>query len=44
MISRRQRTNSLRQGSGHEADGTTKKGPSGNMNEVEEEGVEASKE
>ena len=43
MISRRQRTNSLRQGSGHEADGTAKKGP-GNMDEVEEEGVEESKE
>ena len=44
MISRRQRTNSLRQGSGHEADGTAKKGPSGNMDEVEEEAFEESKE
>jgi AMP deaminase len=43
MISRRQRTNSLRQGSGHEADGTAKKTPSGNMGEVEEEAVEESK-
>ncbi|KAG8165050.1 hypothetical protein KVR01_005325 [Diaporthe batatas] len=42
MISRRQRTNSLRQGSGHEADGTAKKGASGGMDEVEEEAVENS--
>lgn len=44
MISRRQRTNSLRQGSGHEGDGTAKKGASGSMDEVEEEAVEDSKE
>lgn len=44
MISRRQRTNSLRQGSGHEADGTAKKGTSANMDEVEEEAVDESKE
>lgn len=44
MISRRQRTNSLRQGSGHEADGTAKKGTSTGMDEVEEEAVEDSKE
>lgn len=36
MISRRQRTNSLRQGSTHEADGTAKRVGSGSMDEVEE--------
>ncbi|KAI3393823.1 hypothetical protein diail_3599 [Diaporthe ilicicola] len=44
MISRRQRTNSLRQGSTHEADGTAKRMSSGNMGEVEEDAVEESKE
>lgn len=44
MISRRQRTNSLRQGSGHEADGTAKRVSTSNMDEVEEEAVDGSKE
>ncbi|KAL1865484.1 AMP deaminase [Diaporthe australafricana] len=44
MISRRQRTNSLRQGSTHESDGTAKRMGSGNMDEVEEDTVEESKE
>lgn len=44
MISRRQRTNSLRQGSGHEADGTAKRVSISNMDEVEEEAVKESKE
>lgn len=44
ISSRRQRTNSLRQGSGHEADGTAKRVSTGNMDEVEEEAVGESKE
>lgn len=44
ISSRRQRTNSLRQGSGHEADGTAKRVSTGNMDEVEEEAVAESKE
>lgn len=44
ISSRRQRTNSLRQGSGHEADGTAKRMSASNMDEVEEEAVEGSKE
>lgn len=42
ISSRRQRTNSLRQGSGHEADGSAKRVSTSNMDEVEEEaGVES---
>lgn len=44
ISSRRQRTNSLRQGSGHEADGTAKRMSTSNMDEVEEEAVAESKE
>lgn len=44
ISSRRQRTNSLRQGSGHEADGAAKRVSTGNMDEVEEEAVAEAKE
>lgn len=44
ISSRRQRTNSLRQGSGHEADGAAKRVSTGNMDEVEEEAAAEAKE